>query len=127
MYFKNNFGIISLYGYSFGTILAKETKQIEIKDSALEDLNKKNNSLEQEKEKLFIDYQKQIEELQLQILDSASSAMDSTSGLCKVIDILNSNVDEFKIFLRKKLITLKIFSINLKQNIQKEMNLSISY
>ena len=78
-------------------------KQIEIKDSALEDLNKKNNSLEQEKEKLFIDYQKQIEELQLQILDSASSAMDSTSGLCKVIDILNSNVDEFKNIFKKKI------------------------
>ena len=78
-------------------------KQIEIKDSVLEDLNKKNNSLEQEKEKLFIDYQKQIEELQLQILDSASSAMDSTSGLCKVIDILNSNVDEFKNIFKKKI------------------------
>ena len=78
-------------------------KQIKIKDSALEDLNKKNNSLEQEKEKLFIDYQKQIEELQLQILDSASSAMDSTSGLCKVIDILNSNVDEFKNIFKKKI------------------------
>ena len=78
-------------------------KQIEIKDSALEDLNKKNNSLEQEKEKLFIDYQKQIEEFQLQILDSASSAMDSTSGLCKVIDILNSNVDEFKNIFKKKI------------------------
>ena len=78
-------------------------KQIEIKDLALEDLNKKNNSLEQEKEKLFIDYQKQIEELQLQILDSASSAMDSTSGLCKVIDILNSNVDEFKNIFKKKI------------------------
>ena len=78
-------------------------KQIEIKDSALEDLNKKNNSLEQEKEKLFIDYQKQIEELQLQILDSASSAMDSTVGLCKVIDILNSNVDEFKNIFKKKI------------------------
>ncbi len=78
-------------------------KQIEIKDSALEDLNKKNNSLEQEKEKLFIDYQKHIEELQLQILDSASSAMDSTSGLCKVIDILNSNVDEFKNIFKKKI------------------------
>ena len=74
-------------------------KQIEIKDSALEDLNKKNNSLEQ----LFLDYQKQIEELQLQILDSASSAMDSTSGLCKVIDILNSNVDEFKNIFKKKI------------------------
>ena len=73
-------------------------KQIEIKDSALEDLNKKNNSLEQ----LFLNYQKQIEELQLQILDSASSAMDSTSGLCKVIDILNSNVDEFKNIFKKK-------------------------
>ena len=78
-------------------------KQIEIKDIALEEMIKKNNSLEQEKERLFIDYQKKIEELQLQILDSASSAMDSTSGLCKVIDILNSNVDEFKNIFKKKI------------------------
>ena len=78
-------------------------KQIETKDFALEDMIKKNNSLEQEKENLFIDYQKKIEELQLQVLDSASSAMDSTSGLCKVIDILNSNVDEFKNIFKKKI------------------------
>ena len=78
-------------------------KQIEIKDIALEEMIKKNNSLEQEKEQLFIDYQKKIEELQLQILDSASNAMDSTSGLCKVIDILNSNVDEFKNIFKKKI------------------------
>ena len=78
-------------------------KQIEIKDITLEDMIKKNNSLEQEKEQLFIDYQKKIEELQLQILDSASSAMDSTSGLCKVIDILNTNVDEFKNIFKKKI------------------------
>ena len=78
-------------------------KQIEIKDITLEDMIKKNNSLEQEKEQLFIDYQKKIEELQLQILDSASNAMDSTSGLCKVIDILNTNVDEFKNIFKKKI------------------------
>ena len=46
---------------------------------------------------------KKIEELQLQVLDSASSAMDSTKGLCKVIDILNSNVDEFKNIFKKKI------------------------
>ena len=78
-------------------------KQIEIKDIALEEMIKKNNSLEQEKEQLFIDYQKKIEELQLEILDSASNAMDSTNGLCKVIDILNGNVDEFKNIFKKKI------------------------
>ena len=82
---------------------AKELdKQMEIKDITLDEMYKKNNSLEQEKEQLFIDYQKKIEELQLQILDSASNAMDSTSGLCKVIDILNINVDEFKNIFKKK-------------------------
>ena len=78
-------------------------KQIEIKDIAIDDMIKKNHSLDQEKEQLFIDYQKKIEELQLQVLDSASSAMDSTSGLCKVIDILNSSVDEFKNIFKKKI------------------------
>ena len=78
-------------------------KQIEIKDIAIDDMIKKNQSLDQEKEQLFIDYQKKIEELQLQVLDSASSAMDSTSGLCKVIDILNSSVDEFKNIFKKKI------------------------
>jgi len=83
---------------------AKELdKQIEIKDTTLDEMIKKNNSLEQEKEQLFIDYQKKVEELQLQILDSASNSMDSTSGLCKVIDILNSNVDEFKNIFKKKI------------------------
>ena len=84
---------------------AKELdKQIEIKDTTLDEMIKKNSSLEQEKEQLFIDYQKKVEELQLQILDSASNSMDSTSGLCKVIDILNSNVDEFKNIFKKKII-----------------------
>ena len=107
---------------------AKELdKQIEIKDTTLDEMIKKNSSLEQEKEQLFIDYQKKVEELQLQILDSASNSMDSTSGLCKVIDILNSNVDEFKNIFKKKLIILKIFLINLKQNILKGMNLLIFY
>ena len=77
--------------------------QIETKEFTLDNMIKKNNSLEQEKENLFIDYQKKIEELQLQVLDSASSSMDSTSGLCKVIDILNSNVDEFKNIFKKKI------------------------
>ncbi len=78
-------------------------KQIEIKEIAIDDMIKKNHSLDQEKEQLFIDYQKKIEELQLQVLDSASSAMDSTSGICKVIDILNSSVDEFKNIFKKKI------------------------
>jgi hypothetical protein len=78
-------------------------KQVEIKDITIDEMIKKNHSLEQEKEQLFIDYQKKIEELQLQVLDSASSAMDSTSGLCKVLDILNSNVDEFKNIFKKKI------------------------
>ena len=78
-------------------------KQIEIKDIAIDEMIKKNHALDQEKEQLFIDYQKKIEELQLQVLDSASSAMDSTSGLCKVIDILNGNVDEFKNIFKKKI------------------------
>ena len=77
-------------------------KQMEIKNIAIDDMIKKNHSLDQEKEQLFIDYQKKIEELQLQVLDSAS-AMDSTSGLCKVLDILNSNVDEFKNIFKKKI------------------------
>ena len=78
-------------------------KQLETKDIILNDMRKKNLSLEQEKEKLFIDYQKKIEELQLEVLDSASTSMDSTAGLCKVIDILNSNVDEFKNIFKKKI------------------------
>ena len=76
---------------------------IETKEFTLDNILKKNNLLEQEKENLFIDYQKKIEELQLQALDSASSAMDSTRGLCKVIDILNSNVEEFKNIFKKKI------------------------
>ena len=75
-------------------------KQLETKDIILNDMRKKNLSLEQEKEKLFIDYQKKIEELQLEVLDRG---MDSTEGLCKVIDILNSNVDEFKNIFKKKI------------------------
>ena len=78
-------------------------KQVEIKDITIDEMIKKNHSLDQEKEQLFIDYQKKIEDLQLQVLDSASSAMDSTSGLCKVLDILNSNIDEFKNIFKKKI------------------------
>ena len=68
---------------------------------------KKNESLDQEKEQLFLTYQKKIEELQNKVLDNntnKSSDEDSSTGedLSEHTDNLNSNVDTFKnIFNRK--------------------------
>jgi chromosome segregation ATPase len=78
-------------------------RQIEVKENTLEEILKKNSLLEQEKENLFIEHQKKVEELQLLILESVSNSMDSTGGLCKVIDILNSNIEEFKNIFKKKI------------------------
>ena len=76
-------------------------KQIEIKDLTINDLNKKNDLLTQEKEMAFIDYQKKLEEMQIKLLDGDNSG--SENGLTKVIEILNGNVDEFKKIFKKKI------------------------
>ncbi len=82
-------------------------KQLETKDLIINDMIKKNESLDQEKEQLFLTYQKKIEELQNKVLDNntnKSSDEESSTGedLSEHTDNLNSNVDTFKnIFNRK--------------------------
>ena len=83
-------------------------KLLETKDLTISEMNKKNEALEQEKEQLFLTYQKKIEELQSKVLDNTNnnnSTEEESSGvddLSDHIDTLNSNIDTFKnIFNRK--------------------------
>ena len=82
-------------------------KQLETKDVTIKEMNKKNEALDQEKEQLFLTYQKKIEELQSKVLDNSNnnSTEEESSGgvdLSDHTDTLNSNIDTFKnIFNRK--------------------------
>ena len=69
-------------------------------------MNKKNETLEQEKEQLYLTYQKKIEELQSKVNNTSNNSTEeesvSTTDLSDHIDALNSNIDAFKnIFNRK--------------------------
>ena len=87
-------------------------KQLESKDNTICEMSKKNEALDQEKEKLFLQYQKKIEELQSKVLDSQSN--DSTKeenneemDLSEHIDTLNSNIDAFKNIFNRKINNFK--------------------
>ena len=87
-------------------------KQLESKDNTINEMSKKNETLDQEKEKLFLQYQKKIEELQSKVLDSQSK--DSTKDenpeemdLSEHIDNLNSNIDAFKNIFNRKINNFK--------------------
>ena len=87
-------------------------KQLESKDNTINEMSKKNEALDQEKEKLFLQYQKKIEELQSKVLDNQSK--DSTKeenneemDLSDHIDTLNSNINSFKTIFNRKINNFK--------------------
>ena len=87
-------------------------KQLESKDNTINEMSKKNEALDQEKEKLFLQYQKKIEELQSKVLDNQSK--DSTKeenneemDLSDHIDTLNSNINAFKTIFNRKINNFK--------------------
>ena len=87
-------------------------KQLETKDSTINEMNKKNESLDQEKEQLFLTYQKKIEELQSKVLDNQSNTStedENTDGmdLSDHIDTLNSNIEAFKNIFNRKINNFK--------------------
>ena len=87
-------------------------KQLESKDNTINEISKKNEVLDQEKEKLFLQYQKKIEELQSKVLDnqSTNSTRDESSegvDLSDHIDTLNSSIDAFKNVFNKKINNFK--------------------
>ena len=102
-------------------------KQLESKDNTINEISKKNEVLDQEKEKLFLQYQKKIEELQSKVLDNQSNNSEkdeSTEGvdLSEHIDALNSSIDIFKnVFNKKKSFNelIQKYSANLSENISK--------
>ena len=69
-------------------------------------MNKKNEALEQEKEHLFLTYQKKIEELQSKVLDNNSNSTEEESAgedLNDHTDTLMSNIDAFKTIFNRKI------------------------
>ena len=87
-------------------------KQLETKDSTINEMNKKNESLDQEKEQLFLTYQKKIEELQSKVLDNQSNTStedENADGmdLSDHIDTLNSNIEAFKNIFNRKINNFK--------------------
>ena len=87
-------------------------KQLESKDNTINEIGKKNEVLDQEKEKLFLQYQKKIEELQSKVLNNQSNNSEkeeSTEGvdLSEHIDTLNSSIDIFKNIFNKKINNFK--------------------
>ena len=87
-------------------------KQLESKDNTINEMSKKNEALDQEKEKLFLQYQKKIEELQSKVLDSQSKDTNKDENpeemdLSEHIDNLNSNIDAFKNIFNRKINNFK--------------------
>ena len=87
-------------------------KQLESKDNTINEMSKKNEALDQEKEKLFLQYQKKIEELQSKVLDSQSKDSNKDENpeemdLSEHIDNLNSNIDAFKNIFNRKINNFK--------------------
>ena len=87
-------------------------KQLETKDSTINEMNKKNESLDQEKEQLFLTYQKKIEELQSKVLDNQSNTSNEDENadgmdLSDHIDTLNSNIEAFKNIFNRKINNFK--------------------
>ena len=88
-------------------------KQLEFKDNTINEMSKKNEALDQEKEKLFLQYQKKIEELQSKVLNSKSQESNKDDNtieemdLSEHIDSLNTNIDSFKSIFNKKINSYK--------------------
>ena len=88
-------------------------KQLEFKDNTINEMSKKNEVLDQEKEKLFLQYQKKIEELQSKVLNSKSQESNKDDNtieemdLSEHIDSLNTNIDSFKSIFNKKINSYK--------------------
>ena len=88
-------------------------KQLEFKDNTINEMSKKNEALDQEKEKLFLQYQKKIEELQSKVLNSKSQESNKDDNtieemdLSEHIDSLNTNIDSFKNIFNKKINSYK--------------------
>ena len=84
------------------------TKLLETKETTINDMVKKNEASEQEKEQLFLTYQKKIEELQSKVLDntnnnSTDEESKGTEDLTDHIDTLNTNIDMFKNLFDRKI------------------------
>ena len=92
-------------------------KQVEMKDVTIDHLNKKIDTITQEKEQLFCDYQKKIEVLQIKVLDNVANG-ESEESLSKVVELLKESVDEIKKIFQKK---FDIFMENFNQ-FKKEYN-----
>ena len=82
--------------------LKESKKDNESKQLLIEEYKAKNDSLNQDKEELFCNYQKKIEMLQLKMLDSSTSAESNSDGVTRAIEVINENLDEFKTIFKKK-------------------------
>ena len=88
-------------------------KQLEFKDNTINEMSKKNEALDQEKEKLFLQYQKKIEELQSKVLNSKSQESNKDDNTIEEMDLsehmdsLNTNIDSFKSIFNKKINSYK--------------------
>ena len=82
--------------------LKESKKDNESKQIIIDEYKKKNDTLNQEKEELFYNYQKKIEMLQLKMLDSSTSAESNSDGVTRAIEVINENLDEFKTIFKKK-------------------------
>ena len=78
-------------------------EKYEIKEININEINNKNNNLEKEKEQLYIDYEKKIEEMKNKVIDSTSNDDTLNLDINEHIEILNTNISEFKKIFNKKI------------------------
>ena len=96
-------------------------KQIDLKDINIDNLNQKNNELLLDKQTIFNEYQKKIEEFQNKFLEDENNNEDSFS---KIIEIVTQNLNELQNVCNKKIDNLNLsYEQFRKEYLQRDENI----
>jgi len=96
-------------------------KQIDLKDINIDNLNQKNNELLLDKQTIFNEYQKKIEEFQNKFLEDENNNEDNFS---KIIEIVTQNLNELQNVCNKKIDNLNLsYEQFRKEYLQRDENI----
>ena len=96
-------------------------KQIDLKDINIDNLNQKNNELLLDKQTIFNEYQKKIEEFQNKFLEEENNNEDNFS---KIIEIVTQNLNELQNVCNKKIDNLNLsYEQFRKEYLQRDENI----
>lgn len=95
-------------------------KQIDLKDINIDNLNQKNNELILDKQTIFNEYQKKIEEFQNKLLEDENNE----DNFSKIIEIVTQNLNELQNICNKKIDNLNLsYEQFRKEYLQRDENI----